>query len=434
MELWDALTRLDFDRFLRAAADLDSSGYYALGIPAYLLLLFGERWLARLRGLPRTPFGRAIGNISAGLGALVVGLFLAPLLIGLYLWGFDHLALVRWAPGSWVPWVLAFLLGDFGYYLNHRAGHRFGLLWTIHGVHHQCDSLDFTVAMRHPWLSDLSAIPFYAALPLAGVPPGHFFLAISVISFYAFFVHTRVYDFPSLGFLVTPGSHIAHHAKNPRYMGKNLGAMFSLWDRLFGTFVVVDPAEPPVLGTPDGYRTHSGAFAQWIYVRDLWRVFWSAPDWRARGQLLWARPGWVPPGGSRPEVTLARPDATFSAGLRAYVTLQFGVTLILAVFVLWLRARHGLAIQVLLAALVLASLASLGALLDGRPRARLREGVRLVISAGLALWLATAPGYEWVGVALCAVSVLGLGGLALARLGPPAAPAGLAGLQRPGSP
>lgn len=428
MELWDALRSLDLDRFLRAAADLDSSGYYALGIPAYLLLLFGERALARWRGVERTPFGRAIGNISAGLGALVVGLFLAPLLIGLYLWGFDHLALVEWAPGSWVPWVLAFLLGDLGYYLNHRAGHRFGLLWTIHGVHHQCDALDFTVAMRHPWLSDLSAIPFYAMLPLAGVPPGHFFLAISVISFYAFFVHTRVYDFPSLGFLVTPGSHIAHHAKNPRYLGQNLGAMFSIWDKLFGTFVVVDPEEPPALGTPDGYRTHSGAFAQWIYLRDLWRVFWSAPSWRARGALLLARPGWVPPGVARPAIEPARPEETFSRGLRAYVTLQFGVTLILAVFVLWIRARHGLAIQVLLASLVLWSLSSLGSLLDGRPRARLREGLRLVVSAGLALWLASAPGYGPVGFALCAASLASL--LPLAWVGG----ASPAGLQTSGSP
>lgn len=417
MELVQALFSLDWNALARAAADLDSSGYYALGIPAYLLLLGLERLLCRWRGLETAGFARSIGNMSGGLGAIVIGLFLAPLLIGLYLWGFEHLALVRWPEGSWVPWVLAFLLGDLGYYLNHRAGHRFGLLWAIHGVHHQCDRLDFTVAMRHPWVSDAYAIPFYAMLPIAGVPAGHFFLAISVISFYAFFVHTRSYDFPSLGVLVTPGSHIAHHAKNPRYLGKNLGAMFSLWDRLFRTHVVVDPAEPPLLGTPDGYRTHDGAYAQAIYWGDLLALWRATPAWRERLRLLWARPGWRPEGVPRPATRPARPEEELSAGLKAYVTVQFGASVVLAVFVLWLRARHSLPVQIVCAGLILWSTAALGRLLDGRARARRAEVWRLGAGACLALWLAATPGYAIPGSALLALSLASGLWLTLASFG-----------------
>ena len=407
MELLQALLSLDLERLVQAAGDLDSSGYYALGIPAYLLLLGLERLICRWRGLERAGFARSIGNMSGGLGAIVIGLFLAPLLIGLYLWGFEHLALVRWPEGSWVPWVLAFLLGDLGYYLNHRAGHRLGILWTIHGVHHQCDRLDFTVAMRHPWVSDAYAIPFYALLPLSGVPAGHFFFAISIISFYAFFVHTRSYDFPSLGVLVTPGSHIAHHAKNPRYLGKNLGAMFSIWDRLFGTHVAIDPAEPPELGTPDGYRTHDGAYAQAIYWGDLAAIWRACPTWRDRLRLLVARPGWRPAGVARRPALPARPEQDLSAGLKAYVTLQFGVSVVLAVFVLWLRARHSLPVQIVCAGLVLWSTSALGRLLDGRPGAARGEGLRLCVTGGLALWLAATPGYLAAGSALLAASLSG---------------------------
>lgn len=418
------------DRLLAAAADLDSSGYYALGVPAYLALLGIERWVCARRGLSTAGFARSIGNMSGGLGAIVLGLFLAPLLLGLYFWGYEHLALVRWGEGAWQPWVLAFLLGDLGYYWNHRAGHRFGALWAIHGVHHQCDELDFTVAMRHPWVSDVYAIPFYAPLPLAGVPPGHFFLAISVISFYAFFVHTRSYDFPSLGVLVTPGSHIAHHASNPRYLGQNLGAMFSIWDKLFGTHVVVTPDDPPRLGTPDGYRTHDGAYAQWIYWRDLGALWRAAGSLRERLRLLVGRPGWRPAGAAPLIYRPARPEAELSPALKRYVTVQFGGTVALAVFVLWLRARHGLAVQLASVALVLWSLAALGRLLDGRAGAVRLEAARLAATGGWGLGLALAPGWApagwapagWALVGVALSGALGLRPGGVLRVAPPATP------------
>ena len=37
--------------------------------------------------------------------------------------------------------------------------------------------------------------------------------------------------------LVTPRTHILHHAINERYINRNFGAMFCVWDRLFGTHV-----------------------------------------------------------------------------------------------------------------------------------------------------------------------------------------------------
>ena len=35
---------------------------------------------------------------------------------------------------------------------------------------------------------------------------------------------------------MTPSNHRVHHAQNDRYMDKNYGGVFILWDRLFGTF------------------------------------------------------------------------------------------------------------------------------------------------------------------------------------------------------
>jgi hypothetical protein len=36
--------------------------------------------------------------------------------------------------------------------------------------------------------------------------------------------------------MVSPSHHRVHHARNPQYLDKNFGAMFIVWDRMFGTF------------------------------------------------------------------------------------------------------------------------------------------------------------------------------------------------------
>src|SRR5205085_2826705 len=151
---------------LKNSDRLDTSGYYALGIPAYVLLVLLELWWTKRSGLVAYRFADSFGNLSAGLGEIIIGLFIGPYLIALYDLGFEKYAFVHWPEGSWIPWVLAFLVSDFCYYCYHRAGHRVAIFWAIHGVHHQSEEFNVTVAMRHPWLSDFYSAPFYAPLPL----------------------------------------------------------------------------------------------------------------------------------------------------------------------------------------------------------------------------------------------------------------------------
>src|SRR5262249_50842971 len=79
---------------------LDSTGYYALGIPAYLVLLAVEYRWARRRGRPGYRCAPTLGTLSTGLGEVVIGLFLGPALVGLYDWAFTRGALVRWPEHS----------------------------------------------------------------------------------------------------------------------------------------------------------------------------------------------------------------------------------------------------------------------------------------------------------------------------------------------
>jgi sterol desaturase/sphingolipid hydroxylase (fatty acid hydroxylase superfamily) len=94
--------------------------------------------------------------------------------------------------------------------------------------------------------------PFYVLLPLLGVPTVHFFVAISVISFYAVTIHSPIFRRPGFFVFVTPDTHVVHHAWNPPYRYRNFGAMFTLWDRLFGTHMEADAAAPLRIGTRTG--------------------------------------------------------------------------------------------------------------------------------------------------------------------------------------
>lgn len=401
-------------------------------MPLYVALAALEMAVARRRGA--TAYGNygladTVGNLSAGLGEVVIGLFIGPLLIALYDWAFARLALFHWPTGPmWTlaSWLAAFLLADLGYYLYHRVGHRCAALWAIHGVHHQSERFNLTIALRHPWFSDFYAPIFYAPLPLLGIPPEQFFIAITLISFYALTIHSRLFDRPSLGIFVTPRTHILHHARNPRYIGKNLGAMFTIWDRLFGTHVEPDPADPPRLGTPAGYQSHDGALAQWLFPAALLHTLRQTRSLRDRVRLLFSRPGWLPPGVEPPPMFYRRParaESEIPLRTSLYVVGQFALTVGLALDVLWLRDRHPKALLIAAAALILWSLSTLGGLLDGRRAAPAQERLRLGATAALGAAL-LASGRYWGLGGLLLVGALG-GGYLLRRLAD-SVPGGLA--------
>ena len=53
--------------------------------------------------------------------------------------------------------------------------------WAIHGVHHQSDHFNVSIALRHPWFSDTYSAPFYAladvfVMPSRGEGFGYVFL------------------------------------------------------------------------------------------------------------------------------------------------------------------------------------------------------------------------------------------------------------------
>jgi hypothetical protein len=109
-------------------------------------------------------------------------------------------------------------------------------------------------------------------------------------------VHTE--HIPKLGwyewFFVTPSNHRVHHAQNDRYMDRNYGGLFILWDRLFGTFQEELEQEPVVFGIRGPLKSWSPVKAlTHIYV-DMAQDSWRTARWRDKLKVWVARTGWRP--------------------------------------------------------------------------------------------------------------------------------------------
>jgi hypothetical protein len=179
---------------------------------------------------------------------------------------------------------------------------------------------------------------------------------------------------------------------NARYVDRNFGGMLMVWDRLFGTYA--EERGSLSFGVTKRLRSFNPLQAQlegWLELAGRAR--------RLRGldrlRVLWRSPGWDPggpPGPTDEELRARRPLAAgASPALLRYALVQFvpltGGTVLLLV------AQGALSAPALAggAALVYASLLSIGGLVDGRRWAVPLELARLAALAGCAAALAPAP-------------------------------------------
>lgn len=386
--------------------NLETTGYYALGIPVIFVVILVELSIARRS----FGFAETLSNLSAGLGTLVIGLFVGPWVFALYEYAHGQGALVDWQ-GSWIRWPAALLLADLCYYLHHRAGHRLAFLWTIHGVHHQHERLNSTVGLRLEWFADISTLFFFAPLPLLGIDSACGFLTVAGLSLYTLTTHAPALGLPGFGVLVTAASHGAHHSRDARYSGFNFGAMFTFWDRLFGTYRPHDPAEPLRSDMPTICRMHDGVSAQWSLMAELLDDLRRAPTWGSALRLLVGRPG-LNPGDLVPA---PRDDAALALPARAYLLADFVATVAFATWLLWLRDKNPFLVRLVAAGLVIWSLRAIGGLLDGRPGSVLEAGLRWL--AALLLATALAPQAPIMAALLAGGAAMGLAVLVSLRDG-----------------
>lgn len=143
---------------------------------------------------------------------------------------------------GWLEIVAAVLVIDAFDYLWHRANHRVNWLWRFHKAHHADSGMDLSTALRfHPGELLLSGVAKAIWIGVWGPTVVAWFLFEALVSFCAQFHHSNI-DFPDRiervlsWFIVTSRFHAAHHAVDRAFGDRNFSTIFSVWDRLFGSY------------------------------------------------------------------------------------------------------------------------------------------------------------------------------------------------------
>jgi sterol desaturase/sphingolipid hydroxylase (fatty acid hydroxylase superfamily) len=170
-------------------------------------------------------------------------LFNIPLLLGL-LWLQAHglgLFNVAHLPPL-VEIAGAILALDLAWYVTHRSMHAFPALWPIHTIHHSDPAVDVTTTVRqHPGES-LLRYAFLAAFGFAfGASPFAFAIYRIWSAIHGQFEHANLrlpqwLDTAISLVFSSPNMHKVHHSRDQHFTDTNYGNIFSIWDRLFGTF------------------------------------------------------------------------------------------------------------------------------------------------------------------------------------------------------
>jgi sterol desaturase/sphingolipid hydroxylase (fatty acid hydroxylase superfamily) len=150
----------------------------------------------------------------------------------------------------WLNLLLAVAVLDLiAAYAHHRLVHFVPILWKLHVVHHSDPNVDSTTALRHnPLEAVMRAFFTLLGVGILGVAPGVLVTYQAIAILCAQWIHSDIH-LPGpidrvLSFVfVSPGMHRVHHHRALPWTDTNYSTVFSLWDRLFGTFAVRDSDE-----------------------------------------------------------------------------------------------------------------------------------------------------------------------------------------------
>jgi len=192
----------------------------------------------------------AVPNLFFTLTTVIINFGLAFLLLETADWvKANDFGLINWLPDMslWLYALLGLLLLDFiGAYLPHYVEHKVKPLWMIHLVHHTDHKVDTTTANRHHPLESVIRFTFTLfGVFIIGTPIAIIFLYQSLSLVATQFTHAnirmpkKVDDVLSYMF-VSPDMHKVHHHNVLPFTDSNYGNIFSIWDRLFGTFMKFD--------------------------------------------------------------------------------------------------------------------------------------------------------------------------------------------------
>lgn len=210
---------------------------------------------------------------------IVINFLLAFLLVATAVWcETNQVGLLYFFPAlpTWGFALLGLLLLDLiGAYLVHWVEHQIPLFWRMHLIHHSDKWVDTTTANRHhPGESVLRFVFTCLGILAVGTPMWLVLLYQTCSVVATQFNHANIklpekFDYLLSYVIVSPNMHKVHHHYMLPHTDSNFGNIFSVWDRLFGTFSYL-PANQIVYGIDtyfDDQQTSS--------IGELWKIPFS---------------------------------------------------------------------------------------------------------------------------------------------------------------
>lgn len=191
-------------------------------------------------------------------------------------------------------WTLLLFAQDFMFYWLHRIDHYSRIFWAVHVTHHSSEEFNLTVGFRSSVFQPLYRFVYFIPLALVGFNPLDVLFMYAATQIYGILIHTKTVG--KLGFLEfflsTPSHHRVHHASNIKYLDKNMGMIFIIWDRLFGTFAEEDDEEPVVYGLTNNIHSYNPlkmVFHEW---KDIFSDLKKDTTLKNKLMYIFAPPGW----------------------------------------------------------------------------------------------------------------------------------------------
>ena len=143
---------------------------------------------------------------------------------------------------SWVQIIFGVPALDLLAYSAHVLLHKSWLGWQFHRVHHSENAVDVTTAFRqHPGETVWRILWQLVAIVVFGIPLWVVVVYLILSGLNAELEHANVrlnfrVDRVLRLLVVTPNMHKVHHSRDQRETDSNYSNIFSIWDKLFGTY------------------------------------------------------------------------------------------------------------------------------------------------------------------------------------------------------
>ena len=371
--------------------------YYAqallIAIPSFFVLVAIELIYGyRVKKMNYNLFD-TLSSLSSGMTNVIKdSLGLAFVLVS-YPFVKEQIMLVELESGP-LLWIVAFVIIDFAGYWNHRLSHHVNIFWNQHVIHHSSEEFNLACALRQS-ISNVIGYGAVLLIPAAmlGVPQSVINVLGPLHLFGQFWYHTQ--HIGKLGWLeyifVTPSQHRVHHAINKEYIDKNLGQIFCVWDRMFGTFQEELDEVPPRYGVLKPAKT-------WNPILINFQHFWGLLTDAWRTKSIWDKfKIWFMPTGWRPADVIGKYPREIISDVYKYrkyktevsnqvkylVIGQFAVNTVLLFLLLANWTSFNSSAQFIIGVLLFLGIGSYSSLMDKNPLALIFESLRLILGVSL---------------------------------------------------